>query len=426
MLSIIHGERILNPSIKFVQKCLQPCLLLTCIIAVDARASLYSTSFNCASASTETEKIICQDPQLASLDRQVSKDYNQLADDMKKAGNYHEALDYLNTSQEKWKKETIECKGDSFCIQDAYGRRLSELTSCYHKDSGVTNTQDLATSAAVCVSAYKMDWSFLSVSEGGVWVEGYVPGYHREDPHNPGHINKKKHGFAPDSHSGVTIGNGVDLAQQTPTQLRHDFKAYVEANGNPDHIDYEEIITNLSPYMNKKITGWKAVEIVTKNSPSLSKEEADFLTQAVQLRSVRQLEAQFNRNNQMGTTFQQLPAEAQTALVDFSYQYGHGDSLNKAENKKTAQDKTRNAVWSAYYQGDWQTLSTSLQEFTIPDQRKKFKKRRHREGILLQKAIGEKRLPGKGNPCPPSIPKPSAALNKIFDTRVTTRRTLWS
>lgn len=79
----------MNPSIKFVQKCLQPCLLLTCIIAVDARASLYSTSFNCASASTETEKIICQDPQLASLDRQVSKDYNQLADDMKKAGNYH-------------------------------------------------------------------------------------------------------------------------------------------------------------------------------------------------------------------------------------------------------------------------------------------------------------------------------------------------
>ena len=109
-------------------------------------------------------------------------------------------------------------------------------------------------------------------------MEGYVPGYHREDSNNAGHIDKTRHYNSPDANSGVTIGKGVDLARQTPQKLRQDFQIYIKSNGNSGNIDYEEIILNLSPYMNKKLTGWAAVEKVKRDSPSLSKDEADFLT----------------------------------------------------------------------------------------------------------------------------------------------------
>ena len=80
-------------------------------------------------------------------------------------------------------------------------------------------------------------------------MEGYVPGYHREDSNNAGHIDKTRHYNSPDANSGVTIGKGVDLARQTPQKLRQDFQIYIKSNGNSGNIDYEEIILNLSPVL---------------------------------------------------------------------------------------------------------------------------------------------------------------------------------
>ncbi len=105
-------------------------LLVGLIFSQDAMATQYPTSFNCTTATTATEQAICHDPQLANLDLQVSQTYSELIDDMKKSGDPKKHLNYLLTSQEKWKNEKIQCKGDSFCITDTYGKRLAELGAC--------------------------------------------------------------------------------------------------------------------------------------------------------------------------------------------------------------------------------------------------------------------------------------------------------
>jgi len=386
-------------------------------------------SFDCARAKSATEKTICGDAGLAAQDRRVSAIYaSRLKQIRTDAAARHTAM----TRGKNFIKQRNLCGRDTACINNLYDVRFFDLASCIvithgNELSGPVPKPTPASPdpASACTSAYKVDWSFLSVSEGGVWVEGYVPGYHREDRKNAGHIDKIRHYVSPDANSGVTIGKGVDLARQTPKKLRQDFQIYIKANGNSGNIDYEEIIRNLSPYMNKKLTGWAAVAKVKRDSPSLSKEEADFLTQAVEFRFVRQVEGQFNRKNEIGTTFQQLPAEAQTVLLDFSYNYGSSDAMAKKE-KKTKQDSTRNITWSSYYSGEWQTLATKLQNFDIPDHRAMYKERRTREGKLLQRAVDEKRLPDKGNPCPSNDPKRTALFERRYLFFRYPERSMWS
>ncbi|MBU2761621.1 lysozyme inhibitor LprI family protein [Acidithiobacillus sulfurivorans] len=107
-------------------------LLMGLFFSQGAMATQYATSFDCTTANTVTEQVICQDQKLASLDLQLSQEYDELVNNMKKSGNHQKNLSYLLVSQEKWKKEKIQCKGDSFCITDAYGKRLAELGACYH------------------------------------------------------------------------------------------------------------------------------------------------------------------------------------------------------------------------------------------------------------------------------------------------------
>jgi uncharacterized protein len=67
-------------------------LLISIFFSQLAHATQYTTSYNCKTAKTETEKAVCQDAQLAKMDRQVSHDYNQLTNRMEKEGNYHQSL----------------------------------------------------------------------------------------------------------------------------------------------------------------------------------------------------------------------------------------------------------------------------------------------------------------------------------------------
>ncbi|MBU2792395.1 hypothetical protein HAQ01_02975 [Acidithiobacillus thiooxidans] len=107
-------------------------LLMGLFFSQGSMATQYATSFDCAAANTVTEQVICKDQKLASLNLKLSQEYNELVNNMKKSGNQQKNLSYLLVSQEKWKKEKIQCKGDSFCITDAYGKRLAELGACYH------------------------------------------------------------------------------------------------------------------------------------------------------------------------------------------------------------------------------------------------------------------------------------------------------
>ncbi|MHB1643155.1 MAG: pesticin C-terminus-like muramidase [Acidithiobacillus sp.] len=420
-----------------------PLNVLTLAVGAMLAGAGDADAMDCSRASTSAEWTICGDKNLLLLDRDLTIVYHKFIKVFSDTRHCTHLVAETRTGQKEWLRKRNACGTDAACIKAAYEKRLALLQShvCYPRDDSpiyqkpapvpkpvpqsAPQPKQSQGTASDCTSAYKVDWSFLSVSEGGVWVEGYVPGYHREDSNNAGHIDKTRHYNSPDANSGVTIGKGVDLARQTPKKFRQDFQIYIKANGNSGNIDYEEIIRSLSPYMNKKLTGWAAVEKVKRDSPSLSKEEADFLTQAVEFRFVRQVEGQFNRKNEIGTTFQQLPAEAQTVLLDFSYNYGSSDAMAKKE-KKTKQDSTRNITWSSYYSGEWQTLATKLQNFDIPDHRAMYKERRTREGKLLQRAVDEKRLPDKGNPCPSNDPKRTALFERRYLFFRYPERSMWS
>ncbi|MBU2737852.1 lysozyme inhibitor LprI family protein [Acidithiobacillus concretivorus] len=130
---LISAEKRISEKFKIKKRLLLGgYLLIGLFFYQGAMATQYATSFDCTTANTVTEQVICQDQKLASLDLQVSHEYDELVNNMKKSGNHQKNLSYLLVSQEKWKKEKIQCKDDSFCITDAYGKRLAELDACYH------------------------------------------------------------------------------------------------------------------------------------------------------------------------------------------------------------------------------------------------------------------------------------------------------
>ncbi|MHB1532709.1 pesticin C-terminus-like muramidase [Acidithiobacillus sp.] len=185
---------------------------------------------------------------------------------------------------------------------------------------------------------------------------------------------------------------------------------YIAEHRNPDNVNVERLIRTLSLYMitpgkQSGPVGWEAVHALGGGDPFvLEKSETELLTNAVKERTLREVEAQFDAHNQMGTTFQQLPAEAQTVLLDFSYQYGTADEIHKhSKNGRADAGTMRREMWTAYYQGDWQTIARRLRTGDIPDQRRgaAFMERRKEEGQMLQKALERGGLPAKGNPCAP-------------------------
>ena len=119
---------------KTHSKPIRALLLLGMILTQGADAATYGTSFYCAKATTATENTICHDEHLAALDRQMAKSYGQLIVTMRQARNYTEALQYVTESQKKWLQERNACRADTFCITNAYGRRLAALNYCYLPD----------------------------------------------------------------------------------------------------------------------------------------------------------------------------------------------------------------------------------------------------------------------------------------------------
>ncbi|MDD5279936.1 hypothetical protein [Acidithiobacillus sp.] len=70
-------------------------LLMGLIYSQGVMATQYATSLDCATANTATEQVICQDQKLASLDLQLSQEYEELVNNMKKSGHHQKNLSYL-------------------------------------------------------------------------------------------------------------------------------------------------------------------------------------------------------------------------------------------------------------------------------------------------------------------------------------------
>jgi uncharacterized protein len=90
-------------------------------VGAGARAQA-GPSFDCAGVSNAVEKLICSDPGLSTMDRQLASVY---AEAEKKAG----AETALKTEQDTWMARRNGCKGSGLrgCVERAYNNRIAEL-----------------------------------------------------------------------------------------------------------------------------------------------------------------------------------------------------------------------------------------------------------------------------------------------------------
>lgn len=101
-------------------------LLLIC-------SSAYSASFDCAKASSETGKAICNNSILSNLDEQVSQSYKagfSISTDKEKFYFRHSA----------WRKEISRCAADEVCIEKSLRKRISELSPATATDLDFSST----------------------------------------------------------------------------------------------------------------------------------------------------------------------------------------------------------------------------------------------------------------------------------------------
>ena len=79
-----------------------------------------AASFDCNKATTETEKAICDDPELSALDKRMSKAY-------KRARGSTSSGDVYKSNQFKWLKSRNACISDKQCLLKSYNNILNEL-----------------------------------------------------------------------------------------------------------------------------------------------------------------------------------------------------------------------------------------------------------------------------------------------------------
>jgi len=77
---------------------------------------VHAASFDCAKASSPTEKMICQNPKISKLDDRLSEVYKEV----------RKADASVVEEQKSWLKDARACK-DEKCLENAYGIRVEEL-----------------------------------------------------------------------------------------------------------------------------------------------------------------------------------------------------------------------------------------------------------------------------------------------------------
>lgn len=149
--------------------------------------------------------------------------------------------------------------------------------------------------------------SFLAEREGGIYTEGYVPQYTKTVP------EEGKYKGKPIASSGVTIGAGIDLGQQS-----EDGDSLREMGVS------DTLIEKLKPFLGKKkAEAQKALkDYYDKNGKrfSISKDEAIELTKG----AFKVYEKQ--AKNVIGSdVYNSLPDGLKTAAVSYTYQMGAGN-----------------------------------------------------------------------------------------------------
>ncbi len=367
-------------------------------LALGAASPADAASFDCRTPANPTEKAICADPQLDRLDREHNRISKELILRMQQAGNYTQALQYVQDSEERWKKERNACRTDVFCITAAYARRLAVLNTCFYPDRPANTAPAQSTpGATACTKGNKVDFVFIKKNEGAM-LDFYVPGYHATDITTGRNLGKAKPNKAkngketepqPIQNSGVTVGVGVDLGQQTEDSLRRAMHQEAKDYGKPDDVKIDDILGRVKPFLSlHKDAAVNALEHHKEEYgayPNLSRTEAQFISSSVQHDYAQQAADVFNKSQRQEPRmdFWSLPAEAQTVLTDITYHHGRGGLTR---------------VRSLLHQGKWQEAVDKLRQIAPSSG---FKERMLKRATLLQKAIDGDSLPKDGNPCAP-------------------------
>jgi len=79
-------------------------------------------SFDCAKASTPSEKAICSNANLAELDNRLAKAYKNARSACQKD---------VKQEQREWLKEVNSCSSNIQCLKNSYISRIQELENCW-------------------------------------------------------------------------------------------------------------------------------------------------------------------------------------------------------------------------------------------------------------------------------------------------------
>ncbi len=183
----------------------------------------------------------------------------------------------------------------------------------------------------------KINWGFLSSKEG-FSLRGYIP--------------RNKEGKIL-GRSGVTIATGIDLGQQSPWQIQQ-----LKIS--------KELKEKLIPYANKIKT--EAAEFLLKNPLMISTHEAITLDNAMKEREIKTFALRFQAIT--GKRFEDLPAQAQTAIASIVWNLGINLHLEYP------------TLWGYIKNLDWKGLSKFLDEF--PSKQPELENRRRAEAQLLK------------------------------------------
>jgi hypothetical protein len=183
-----------------------------------------------------------------------------------------------------------------------------------------------------------VDWTFVAEQEGTM-PGAYVPS------DNSG----------PDANSGVTVAHGFDLGGHSADTLRNLGLR-------------EELVTTLAPYAGRR--GEAAAAYVRRHPLPLNAEVQRELDAYVFPQTYESIAQRYDRDAGTGTTFAELPEEAQTVITSVAHQYG-----------ANLRDNTPN-FWRYVTTGDWEGAVRELRDFRdAHGPRRRLEARRLQQGI---------------------------------------------
>ena len=96
--------------------------LIVFLVSLLLGSMSFAASFDCGTAKTAAEKLICSDGELSELDSTLAKSYNKAL-----VNAIHRAK--LEESQQTWVAKRRDACGNADCMKRAYKERLKELNA---------------------------------------------------------------------------------------------------------------------------------------------------------------------------------------------------------------------------------------------------------------------------------------------------------